>query len=75
MCAFFPRSVSVEYHRTVLLEITLGVNFGDYLSSVVVNKLATEADCFLDEARSTPTRIFQSQMDRNRVLTRETGPI
>ena len=35
-----------------------GVNFGDYLSSVVVTKMAADAGCFLNEERSTPARLL-----------------
>lgn len=35
-----------------------GVNFGDYLSSVIVTKMAADADCFLDEERPTPARLL-----------------
>ncbi|MDN5926847.1 MAG: polysaccharide pyruvyl transferase family protein [Hyphomicrobiales bacterium] len=35
-----------------------GVNFGDYLSSVIVTKMAADADCFLDEERSAPARLL-----------------
>ena len=50
---FQPKTIELFYWKS-----PFGVNFGDYLSSVVVNKLAAEADCFLDEARSTPARIL-----------------
>ena len=35
-----------------------GVNFGDYLSSVVVTKIAADAGFFLDEERAEPVRIL-----------------
>jgi pyruvyltransferase len=35
-----------------------GVNFGDYLSSVIVTKMAADADLFLDEERSAPVRLL-----------------
>lgn len=35
-----------------------GINFGDYLSSVIVTKMAADADCFLDEERSAPARLL-----------------
>ncbi|WP_311029720.1 polysaccharide pyruvyl transferase family protein [Mesorhizobium koreense] len=35
-----------------------GVNFGDYLSSVIVTKMAADADCFLGEERPTPIRLL-----------------
>ncbi|TJW12665.1 MAG: polysaccharide pyruvyl transferase family protein [Mesorhizobium sp.] len=36
----------------------VAVNFGDYLSSVIVNKIAADADCFLDEERPAPARLL-----------------
>lgn len=36
----------------------IGMNFGDYLSSVVVTKMAADADCFLNEQRPTPARLL-----------------
>src|SRR5262245_34695642 len=35
-----------------------GVNFGDYLSSVIVSKMAADAGCFLDEERPVPVRLL-----------------
>jgi pyruvyltransferase len=52
--------VPFEAKRIELLywKSSLGVNFGDYLSSVIVTKMAADADCFLDEERSQPIRLL-----------------
>jgi pyruvyltransferase len=48
-----PHGIELVYWRS-----PRGVNFGDYLSSVIVTKMAADADCFLDEERSAPVRLL-----------------
>jgi len=58
-----PSPGPVAGHRTHGIELfwwrsPAGVNFGDYLSSVIVTKMAADADCFLDEERPAPARLL-----------------
>jgi pyruvyltransferase len=50
---FQPNTIELFYWRS-----PLGVNFGDYLSSVIVSKMAADAGCFLDEERPGPVRLL-----------------
>ncbi|WP_287178384.1 polysaccharide pyruvyl transferase family protein [Mesorhizobium sp.] len=50
---FQPNTIELFYWKS-----PLGVNFGDYLSSVIVNKMAADAGCFLDEERPRPVRLL-----------------
>jgi pyruvyltransferase len=58
-----PSPGPVAGHRTHGIELfwwrsPAGVNFGDYLSSVIVTKMAADADCFLDEERAASARLL-----------------
>lgn len=48
-----PHGIDLFYWRSAK-----GVNFGDYLSSVIVTKMAALGDCFLDEERAAPARLL-----------------
>lgn len=48
-----PKTIELFYWKS-----PAAVNFGDYLSSVIVTKIAADADCFLDEERSTSARLL-----------------
>jgi pyruvyltransferase len=50
---FQPKTIELFYWKS-----PVAVNFGDYLSSVIVTKIAADADCFLDEERSSPVRLL-----------------
>ncbi len=50
---FSPATIELIYWRS-----PLGVNFGDYLSSVIVTKMAADRGFFLDEARPKPARLL-----------------
>ena len=50
---FQPHTIELFYWKS-----PFGVNFGDYLSSVIVTKMAADADCFLDEQRQAPARLL-----------------
>lgn len=51
--SFRPNSVELFYWQS-----PKGVNFGDYLSSVIVTKMAAAGDYFLDEERPSPARLL-----------------
>src|SRR5690349_3382462 len=48
-----PNQIELVYWRS-----PSGVNFGDYLSSVIVTKIAADAGLFLDEERPSPARLL-----------------
>ena len=50
---FRPNRIELFYWKS-----PKAVNFGDYLSSVIVTKMAALRDCFLDEERPSPARLL-----------------
>jgi pyruvyltransferase len=48
-----PNTIELFYWKPAA-----ALNFGDYLSFVIVTKMAADADCFLGEERSTPARLL-----------------
>lgn len=50
---FQPNVIELFYWKS-----PQAVNFGDYLSSVIVTKMAAVKDCFLDEERSSEARLL-----------------
>jgi pyruvyltransferase len=50
---FQPNRLELFYWKSAK-----GVNFGDYLSSAIVTKMAALRNCFLDEERASPARLL-----------------